>query len=85
MPDMNYTPKTVRVLTAEGFYEDIVTECHETEWDVCCMCKNFNCCQIKGKNRRGLIPNILNEIKKLNIKFFMELKVFNKSHGKRTL
>ena len=59
-----------------------VHKCSETKWKVCCNCMHFDNCIFKGKNRVGVIPNLSDAMKKRKIKFFMELKNFNKSKQK---
>lgn len=61
--------------------EPTVLECSVTKWSVCCKCLLFESCEIKELNRMGLIPNlidsiknVISEIKRIKIKFFMELK-----------
>lgn len=89
MPDIDNTPKTVWVLTPDGVFEEVVTECGETDWKRCIACRLFGSCQFKNRNRTGVIPNLVDDfknlkesLKKRKIKFFMELKNFNKSHEK---
>lgn len=59
----------------------IVVECIVTNWKVCCNCIEFDSCMIKDSNRMGIIPNLIEdfksfitELKRIKIKFFMELK-----------
>lgn len=72
----------VEFLDDKDYY---VHNCNEGKWKVCCICMFFMKCDKKGKNRVGVIPNLSDAMKKRKIKFFMELKNFNKSHDKRTL
>ena len=69
----------VEFLDDEDYY---VHNCNEGKWKVCCICMFFMKCDKKGKNRVGVIPNLSDAMKKRKIKFFMELKNFNKSNEK---
>jgi len=65
-----------RRTVVEFFSDDdyYVHECNECKWKVCCNCMLFMKCDKKGRNRVGLIPNLIDDCKKFKIKFLMELK-----------
>jgi len=49
------------------YFEDgdyYVHECNECKWRACCNCMLFMKCDKKGKNRVGLIPNLIDDYKK---------------------
>ncbi len=51
-----------------------VHECNEDKWRGCCNCWYYMKCDKKGRNRIGLIPNLIDDYKKFKIKFLMQLK-----------
>lgn len=71
---MNNLPKIKVFETINGQMDYIVLECSEDKWNVCIMCRYFGNCQLKSKNRVGLIPNLLDDIRKIKVKFLMGLK-----------
>jgi len=74
--------RVVEFFSDDDYYVHECNECNECKWRACCNCMLFMKCDKKGKNRVGVIPNLSDAIKKIKIKFFMELKNFNKSKQK---
>jgi len=60
----NFQISNMRVVE---YFEDgdyYVHECNECKWRACCNCMLFMKCDKKGKNRVGLIPNLIDDYKK---------------------